>query len=43
MSSIRQRAETSDVDAARRMVGGAVEGRLADTSVRSMAIPVRPS
>lgn len=42
MSNIRQRAETSGVDSARRVVGGAVEGRSADTSVRSIGIPARP-
>jgi hypothetical protein len=36
MSNIRQRAETLSVDAARRVIGGAVEDRSADTSVCSI-------
>lgn len=42
MSNIRQRADSSGVDSVRRVVGGAVEGRSADTSVRYVGIPARP-
>lgn len=42
MPNICRHAKKSGISAAKHGIGGAVEDRVADTSVRSMGIPARP-